>query len=110
MEEQIREVFPCNLNRIMEQKHITPKQICDALGVTKQTVSEWKHGKKIPRMDKIDKLVVLLGVSRSDLLEKKKPPEGGKSELIELIIRELASLPTDKQQDVLRYIRFLKNG
>ncbi len=42
--------------------------------------------------------------------DEKLPPEGGKSELIETIILELSDLPAEKQQDVLRYIHFLKNG
>ena len=41
--------------------------------------------------------------------EKKLPETDSKSELIDTIIRELASLPQEKQQEVLRYIHFVAN-
>ena len=72
-EEKIRAVFQKNFNRYMAQKHITPKVLCQHLGVSATTASEWKLGKKVPRMDKIDKLCQLFNCKRSDLLEEKKP-------------------------------------
>lgn len=81
------------------------------LNVERSMVSKWETGSQTPMVYTISCMADFFGVSIDFLTgDEKKPPEGGKSELIELIIRELAALPTDKQQDVLRYIRFLRNG
>lgn len=96
---------------------LTLEQVGNSVGVSKSTVKKWESGfisnmgrDKIAALAKCLDLNPIVLVTGSSTEEQKQPPEGGKSELIELIIRELAALPTDKQQDVLRYIRFLRNG
>lgn len=38
------------------------------MGVSTATISDWKKGKIIPRMDKVDKLCTYFHISRSELL------------------------------------------
>ena len=66
MESPIRSVFHHNLVRLITARGTTNKEIADFMGVSPTTVGNWKSGKKIPRMDKIDKLCTFFGVERTD--------------------------------------------
>ena len=67
--DKLREIFKSNLNRLLEAKGATQKALAEYMEVSTATVNEWKKGRKIPRMDKIDKLCAYFLVKRSDLLE-----------------------------------------
>lgn len=67
-EESIRSVICGNLNRLLHQRRMTQKELSDYMGVSASTVNDWVRGKKIPRMDKVDKLCSIFGVSREEIL------------------------------------------
>jgi len=46
--------------------------ICEALGFSYYTVTDWVKGKKMPRMDKVEKLAKYFGCLISDLIEEKQ--------------------------------------
>ena len=71
--EDYRTVFALNLNNLMKRKNVNGNDIAKICGVTKQTVSSWRSGTKIPRMDKVQMLADHFGVLKSDLIEKKEP-------------------------------------
>ena len=66
-----RETFSTNLNRKMEEAGKTRKDICEALGFSYYTVTDWVKGKKMPRMDKVEKLAKYFNCLISDLIEEK---------------------------------------
>ena len=66
-----REIFSTNLKRKMSDAGKTRKDICDALGFSYYTVTDWVKGKKMPRMDKIEKLAKYFDCLISDLIEEK---------------------------------------
>lgn len=66
-----REIFSRNLNRKMEEAGKTRMDICDSLGFSYYTVTDWVKGKKMPRMDKVEKLAKYFGCLISDLIEEK---------------------------------------
>ena len=86
----------------MAQKHITPKVLCDYLGISATTASEWKLGKKVPRMDKIDKLCVLFNCKRTDLLEEKPPETDGNYDFLD-------DLTAEEMQSVKAFAALLKS-
>ena len=67
-EESIRSVICGNLNRLLHQRRMTQKELSGYMGVSASTVNDWVRGKKIPRMDKVDKLCSIFGVSREEIL------------------------------------------
>ena len=60
-----KRIFAKNLNSIMEECDRTPSDIVNLLGVSKSTVSSWRNGEKMPRMDKIE-----IPITRIELLAK----------------------------------------
>ena len=62
-----REIFVYNLGYLMQEKNVSQADICEKLGVSSATVSDWVNGKKYPRIDAMQRLADLLGVRYSTL-------------------------------------------
>ena len=65
-------VFSENLKMYMALNGKSRKDVCEALGYSYFTFSDWVNGKKMPRMDKVEQLANYFGVLKSDLIEKKE--------------------------------------
>ena len=61
------------MKKYMQASGKSRKDICQALGISYFTVSDWVNGKKYPRMDKIELLANYFGIQKSDLIELKAP-------------------------------------
>lgn len=66
-----KDVFAKNLKRYMLLKNKNRRQVCNDLGLSYYTFSDWVNGKKYPRMDKVELLADYFGVLKSDLIEDK---------------------------------------
>ena len=67
MPDNAREIFVKNLRYFMETNGVSQTDVCRALNVSSATVSDWCSGKKYPRIDKMQQLADMLGVSYSML-------------------------------------------
>ena len=68
-----REIFKDNLTRYMRARGVDQSYIVSQLGLTASTVSDWVHGKKYPRVDAMQRLADLLGVSMAELTTADAP-------------------------------------
>jgi transcriptional regulator with XRE-family HTH domain len=66
-----KNIFAENLNYYMKANGKSRRDICDALGFSYYTFTDWVKGKKYPRMDKVEILANYFGILKSDLIEKK---------------------------------------
>lgn len=64
-----RRIFAKNLNHYMERTGKTTADISTDLSFPFSTVSDWVHGKKYPRMDKVQALADYFGILKSNLTE-----------------------------------------
>lgn len=62
-------IFANNLTYYMKINNIDRYKLCDDLSFNYSTVSEWLHGKKYPRIDKIEMLANYFHIKKSDLIE-----------------------------------------
>lgn len=65
-----KEVFAKNLNRYMVERGKTRREVCQALGFSYSTFTDWCNGNKYPRIDKIEMLANYFGIEKSDLIEE----------------------------------------
>lgn len=85
------DIFKENLQYYVQKSGRTQKEIAEIIGVSAPTMNEWIKGKKLPRMDKVEKLANYFGILKSDLIERKKEPTAEdklsqtKSDLIKII-------------------------
>lgn len=66
-----KNIFAKNLKFYMKLQGKTRKKVCEDLGFSYYTFSDWVNGKKYPRMDKVEILAQYFGVLKSDLIEDK---------------------------------------
>ena len=66
-----KNIFASNLKRYMELNNKSRRDVCEALGFSYYTFSDWVNGKKYPRMDKVEMLADYFGILKSDLIEEK---------------------------------------
>lgn len=112
-----KNVFANNLRKQMELKGKSRNDICQALGISYFTVSDWVNGKKYPRMDKVEMLAAYFGILKSDLIEDKKETKEKTPDKIELtegeklLLELFRQIPEDAQKMYLEVLRAsLKKG
>lgn len=64
-----KDVFARNLQRYMDSRGKSRRDVCEDLGFSYYTFSDWVNGKKYPRMDKVEMLAKYFGIKKSDLIE-----------------------------------------
>lgn len=64
-----REIFSRNLNYYMERDGKNTADLAADLSFPFSTVSDWVHGKKYPRMDKVQAIANYFGIMKSNLTE-----------------------------------------
>ena len=75
-----KKIFARNLQRYMDSRGKTRRDVCDDLGFSYYTYSDWVNGKKFPRIDKIEMLADYFGIEKSDLIEEKPITDNGLSD------------------------------
>lgn len=100
-------IFANNLRRILAEKGMTAAELARALGVSKAAVSDWLKGKSLPRIDKVDKICIILNCKRSDFTEEPTPLEEKQDELFEKrkLLFDLSSKATEEDLD--KFIKML---
>ena len=69
-EKEYAKLIAKNLKRIAYENNKTQADISKDLHISKQTVSSWFRGERIPRMDKIDLLCHYFNCKRADIMEE----------------------------------------
>ena len=59
---------PAVIKQLREERHLTQRQLADALGVTDKAVSKWESGRGLPDITLVEPLARELGVSVAELL------------------------------------------
>lgn len=108
-----KDVFARNLREYMQIKKKSRREVCDDLGFSYYTFSDWVNGKKYPRMDKVEMLANYFGIQKSDLIEEKPPEEQqkkpdadeGLSDNMRELMDFVRTVPEDKAAMILSVIR-----
>ena len=72
--EEMKLAFAKNLRTLMEAHDCTQEDIAKVCNVSQQTVSDWLNGKKYPRMDKVEAMLVRFNVPMNALINDGKEP------------------------------------
>lgn len=93
-----KNIFSINLKRYMKENDKSRREVCEALGLSYYTFSDWVNGKKYPRMDKVEMLANYFGILKSDLIEdkQKQSTEGELSIKKKEFIRKVEGMSDDQ--------------
>lgn len=64
-----------NFEEIVKEKGITPYRVAKETGISTATLTSWKKGAYIPKLDKLIKISTYLGVPIEKLIETQKERE-----------------------------------
>ena len=85
--------FPAQLKRIRQAKGVTQKQVANALGVSKQTITAYEAGTREPDLMKLITIAEVLDTTPDDLLGRKKAPAQIEQELTPKLKQIIGLLP-----------------
>lgn len=110
-----KKVFAKNLKRYMQLNNKTRQEVCQALGYSYYTFSDWVNGKKYPRMDKVEQLANYFGIQKSDLIEDKEDQpaiseDNGLSDGQRKVIEFVKTVPEDKLDMIYRVMKSIAEG
>lgn len=103
MIEEQKEIFAKNLNRLVNSRNLSQREIAARINVSPQTFNTWIQGKAIPRMGKIQLLADYFKIEKSDLIEKKTNVTLLQGIKIPVLGSVPAGIPITAVEDVLDY-------
>lgn len=68
--QKLKEIFSSNLQMYLTKSHKSQADLCNDLGFTSSTVSDWINAKKYPRMDKVQAIADYFHIMKSDLTDE----------------------------------------
>lgn len=104
MEYYDNNVFATNLRRLLKENGKKSVDLVNYLGVSKAVVSEWLNAKKLPRMDKVDRMCVFFNCNRSDLIAKKEPDAATSDPQSEMILKLIARLSPEQKTQAFDFL------
>lgn len=103
MFEEQKEIFAENLNRLVNSRNLSQREIATRINVSPQTFNTWIQGKAIPRMGKIQLLADYFKIEKSDLIEKKSNVTLSQGIKIPVLGTVPAGIPISAVEDILDY-------
>ena len=61
--QDINDIFTQNIKELLKDKDMTYSELATLTGIGKSTISMWMSGKSLPRMELLDKLADIFGVT-----------------------------------------------
>ena len=105
MEYYDNNVFATNLRRLLKENGKKSVDLVNYLGVSKAVVSEWLNAKKLPRMDKVDRMCVFFNCNRTDLIAEKKESDVTTSDpQTEMIIKLISRLSPEQKLQAFDFL------
>lgn len=106
-----RMIFAKNLQRYMNEKEKSRKEVSAAIGVSYYTLTDWVKGKKYPRMDKVELLADYFGILKSDLIEEKsqQPTQSKLSARKKAFMQKVEGMSDDQLERLERILALVEN-
>ncbi|MGH1016751.1 MULTISPECIES: helix-turn-helix domain-containing protein [Bacillus cereus group] len=99
--EDYKKILPKQIASLRTKKGLTQQQLADKLDVSKQTISNWENGVKVPRMGAIEQIASIFNVSKSFIIEGKDNVDDELPGEVRAMAREISSLASG-DRDLLK--------
>lgn len=95
-----KEIMANNIRFYLNQNGISQTEICQTLGFSMSTFSDWVHARTYPRIDKIELMANYFGIEKSDLVEERtKSQRAGVA--INVLGRVAAGIPINAITEII---------
>ena len=102
-----KKTMSSNISYYMARDNVTRKELAELTGAPYTTVCDWINAKTYPRIDKIEKMAQIFGISKADLVEEK--PDAKNSTRLNECVRMFNSMDPQLQDEFLEYMRYRTN-
>jgi len=108
MRETLSEIFMKKFNKLLDE-HPDVKQVdvAKAIGVSSATISEWRKGRKSPRIEKVKMVAAYFGVDVDYFFTNARIPDYTPDMLN--LIEMYSDLTEQKKEMLMNYVKFLRN-
>ena len=96
--EELNQLFAENLRHWLKIKEKTQADLARYMRVSSATASDWCHGNKMPRTDKIQSICSWLGIELTDLLQETDPEKRDAQYYLNDDARDLAQFLFDNPE------------
>lgn len=66
-----KKIMANNIKYYLIKNGVSQTEICQTLGISMSTFSDWIHARTYPRIDKIELMANYFGIEKSDLVEER---------------------------------------
>ena len=94
------------IERLIKEKGYKSSRIAKEIGIAASTFSDWKSGRSVPKMDKLQKIADYLGVTLGELTAEWEAATPAEIELFEKDVATPHPL-TDQERELLDMLREL---
>lgn len=95
-----KEIMANNIRFYLSQNGVSQTEICQTLGFSMSTFSDWVHARTYPRIDKIELMANYFGIEKSDLVEERtKSQRAGVA--INVLGRVAAGIPINAITEII---------
>ncbi|MCC4331506.1 helix-turn-helix domain-containing protein [Limosilactobacillus reuteri] len=108
--EGINEIFAKNLNDLMKRNGENLSELSDRIDVAYSTVSDWQHGKKMPRSGSLQKLADHYKVNISYLTSEHNDDSKLNSTAQTVAAHIDDDTPEEERQQIINFIENLKKA
>lgn len=107
--ESINEIFAQNLNNLMKSRGENLSELSDRINVAYSTVSDWQHGRKMPRSGSLQKLADHYKVNITYLTSSHSNQKlNSTAETVAAHIDD--DTPEEEKQQIINFIENLKKA
>ena len=92
-----------NIQYYMDLNDMRRNDLCKLIDVPYTTLTSWLKEQNYPRIDKIERMAAVFGVSKADLVEEKNIKPRKKGVKIPVLGEVIAGLPIEAIEDILDY-------
>lgn len=93
-----------NIQYYMDLNDMTRKDLCKLIDVPYTTLTSWLKEQNYPRIDKIERMAAIFGVSKADLVEEKSTSHTAKKGIkIPVLGEVIAGVPLEAIEDIIDY-------
>lgn len=102
--EKLEEVVKKRLKAIRENLNLNQSQFADRLGISQAAISQFEDGKRVPSIETLDKIASALHMSVVALLSDENATDDQKTEVIQQLTAQLATMNMQELQVMNRFV------
>lgn len=96
--------------RLIEERGISVRKMCADLGISPSSITDWKKGRSVPKLDKMQRIADYFGVSLHYLMTGEAEADLDEDPVLSGLVADFQTLNDEQKKRALAYIRGLRDA